>query len=146
MGQVELPPGHAGLGRPDRGSAFGISLLRQTFRQVPPELDDGAQIEGAGVLARLWRIRVPWVRPTYVAYGLVSVGCYWNYFLWPWMITNSVTARFLTVELAVLASTGQSVDWPIISVATLITAAPLLLALPIFQRQFVKSLVRAGAR
>ena len=146
MGQVELPSGHAGLGRPDRGSAFGISLLRQTFCQEPPELENAAQIEGAGVLARLWRIRVPWVRPTYVAYGLVSVGCYWNYFLWPWMITNSVVTRLLTVDFAVLASTGQSVDWPTISVATLITAAPLLLALPIFQRQFVNCFIWAGAR
>ncbi len=48
--------------------------------------------------------------------------------------------------LAVFASTDQGVDWSVISAATLITAAPLLIAFLIFQRQFIKSFMRAGIR
>jgi sn-glycerol 3-phosphate transport system permease protein len=135
-----------GIALPYLGSAFGIFLLRQTFRQVPQELEDAARLEGSGLLARLWRVYVPLARPTYIAYGLVSVSYHWNNFLWPLVITNSVSTRPLTVGLAVFASTDQGIDWSIITAATIMTSAPLLLAFLLFQRQFVQSFMRAGIR
>jgi sn-glycerol 3-phosphate transport system permease protein len=146
LSRIGLVDTIAGIALPYLGSAFGIFLLRQTFRQVPQELDDAARLEGSGLLARIWRVYVPLARPTYVAYGLVSVSFHWNNFLWPLVITNSVTTRPLTVGLSVFASTDQGVDWSIISAATLMTSAPLLLAFLLFQRQFVQSFMRAGIR
>jgi len=131
---------------PYLGSAFGIFLLRQTFRQVPQELDDAARLEGCSLAARIWRVYVPLARPTYLAYGLVSVSYHWNNFLWPLVITNSVSTRPVTVGLSVFASTDQGIDWSIITAATLLTSAPLLVAFLLFQRQFVQSFMRAGIR
>ncbi len=131
---------------PYLGSAFGIFLLRQTFRMVPQQLDDAARLEGCTLLGRLWRVYVPLAKPTYIAYGLVSVSYHWNNFLWPLVITNSVKTRPLTVGLSVFASTDQGIDWSIITAATLMTSAPLLVAFLLFQRQFVQSFMRAGIR
>ncbi len=131
---------------PYLGSAFGIFLLRQTFRSVPQELDDAARLEGCSLLRRIWKVYVPLARPTYIAYGLVAVSYHWNNFLWPLVITNSVTTRPLTVGLSVFASTDQGIDWSIITAATLMTSAPLLLAFLLFQRQFVQSFMRAGIK
>ncbi len=127
-------------------SAFGIFLLRQTFKTVPKELDDAARVEGASALQILLRVYVPLARPIYVAYGLVSISYHWNNFLWPLIVTNSVEARPLTVGLQIFASTDQGIDWSIICAATLMTSAPLLLAFLLFQRQFVQSFMRAGIR
>ncbi|RYE28447.1 MAG: carbohydrate ABC transporter permease, partial [Hyphomicrobiales bacterium] len=85
-------------------SAFGIFLLRQTFKTVPKELDDAARVEGASPLQVLMRVYVPLAKPTYVAYGLVSVSYHWNNFLWPLLVTNSVESRPLTVGLQVFSS------------------------------------------
>jgi sn-glycerol 3-phosphate transport system permease protein len=131
---------------PYMASAFGIFLLRQTFKTVPRELDDAARVEGAGPLQILWRVYVPLAKPVYVAYALVSVSYHWNNFLWPLIVTNSVETRPLTVGLQVFSSTDQGIDWPIITAATLMTSAPLLLAFLVFQRQFVQSFMRAGIR
>ena len=140
------PGGHASsaIALPYLGSAFGIFLLRQTFLTVPQELDDAARLEGCSLLARIWRVYVPLARPTYIAYGLVSVSYHWNNFLWPLVITNSVTTRPLTVGLSVFASTDQGIDWSIITAATLLTSAPLLIAFLLFQRQFVQQLHARG--
>jgi sn-glycerol 3-phosphate transport system permease protein len=135
-----------GIGLPYMASAFGIFLLRQTFKTVPQELDDAARLEGAGALQVLWRVYVPLARPVYIAYGLVSVSYHWNNFLWPLIVTNSVEKRPLTVGLQVFSSVDQGVDWSIITAATLMTTAPLLLAFLIFQRQFVQSFMRAGIK
>jgi sn-glycerol 3-phosphate transport system permease protein len=134
------------LGLPYMASAFGIFLLRQTFKQVPRELDEAARVEGAGPLTILWRVYVPLAKPVYVAFALVSVSYHWNNFLWPLIVTNSVTTRPLTVGLQVFASTDQGVDWSIITAATLMTSAPLMVAFLLFQRQFVQSFMRAGIR
>jgi sn-glycerol 3-phosphate transport system permease protein len=127
-------------------SAFGIFLLRQTFKTVPKELEDAAKIEGASDLQILLKVYVPLARPIYVAYGLVSVSYHWNNFLWPLIVTNSVEARPLTVGLQVFASTDQGIDWSIICAATLMTSAPLLGGFLLFQRQFIQSFLRAGIR
>ena len=85
-------------------------------------------------------------RPVYLAYALVSVSYHWNNFLWPLIVTNSVETRPLTVGLQVFSSTDQGVDWSIITAATLMTSAPLLVGFLLFQRQFVQSFMRAGIR
>ncbi len=135
-----------GIGLPYMASAFGIFLLRQTFKTVPKELDEAARVEGCNLLQLLWKVYVPLAKPVYIAFGLVSVSYHWNNFLWPLIITNSVTTRPVTVGLSVFASTDQGIDWSVITAATLLTSAPLLLAFLLFQRQFVQSFIRAGIR
>ncbi|SDH61302.1 MULTISPECIES: carbohydrate ABC transporter permease [Bosea] len=127
-------------------SAFGIFLLRQTFKTVPKELDDAARVEGASPLQVLMRVYVPLAKPTYIAYGLVSVSYHWNNFLWPLLVTNSVESRPLTVGLQVFSSADQGIDWAVICAATLMTSAPLLVGFLLFQRQFVQSFMRAGIK
>jgi len=134
------------IGLPYMASAFGIFLLRQTFKTIPRELDEAARVEGAGPLTVLWRVYVPLARPVYIAFALVSVSYHWNNFLWPLIVTNSVEARPLTVGLQVFSSTDQGIDWSIITAATLMTTLPLLLAFLLFQRHFVQSFMRAGIR
>ena len=134
------------IGLPYFASAFAIFLLRQTFMGIPKELDEAARVEGASALQILWRVYVPLARPVYTAFALVSVSFHWNNFLWPLIITNSVSARPLTVGLQVFSSTDQGIDWSVITAATLMTSAPLLLAFLLFQRQFVQSFMRAGIK
>ena len=135
-----------GIGLPYFASAFAIFLLRQTFKGIPKELVEAATMEGASALQILWRVYVPLAKPVYVAFSLVSVSYHWNNFLWPLVVTNSVNSRPLTVGLQVFASTDQGIDWSIITAATLLTAAPLLAAFLLFQRQFVQSFMRAGIK
>jgi len=134
------------IGLPYMASAFGIFLLRQTFKTIPRELDEAARVEGAGPLQVLWKVYVPLARPVYLAYGLVSVSYHWNNFLWPLIVTNSVHSRPVTVGLQVFSAGDQGIDWSVITAATVMTSAPLLVAFLLFQRQFVQSFMRAGIR
>ena len=135
-----------GVGMPYMASAFGIFLMRQAFKSVPKELDEAARIEGCSRLGVLWRVYVPLARPTYLAYALVSVSTHWNNFLWPLIVTNSPNTRPLTVGLSIFGAPENGVDISIISAATLMSIAPLLIGFLIFQRQFVQAFLRAGIR
>ncbi len=146
MARLDLVDTITGIGMPYFASAFGIFLLRQTFKTVPKELDEAARVEGCGMLGLLWRVYVPLARPTYLAYGLVSVSYHWNNFLWPLVVTSSVETRPLTVGLAIFGAPESGVDWSVISAGTLMAVAPLLVAFLLFQRQFVQSFMHAGIK
>lgn len=146
ISQMGLMDSVTGIALPYMASAFGIFLLRQTFKSTPVELEDAAKLEGCGVLGILLKVYVPLAKPTYVAYGLVSVSYHWNNFLWPLIISNSVDTRPLTVGLGVFGSPESGVDWSIISAATILSVGPLLIAFLLFQRQFVQSFMHAGIK
>jgi sn-glycerol 3-phosphate transport system permease protein len=143
LGLVDTLPAVA---LPYLASAFGIFLLRQTFKSIPKDFEEAARVEGCSTLGVLWRVYIPLGKPIYLAYGLVLVSFHWNNFLWPLIITNSVNTRPLTVGLAIFASVEQGIDWSIICAATLMTSGPLLVAFLLFQRQFVQSFMRTGIR
>lgn len=135
-----------GIGLPYMASAFGIFLLRQAFKSTPKELEEAARLEGCGTFGILMKVYVPLARPTYLAFGLVSISHHWNNFLWPLVITNSVETRPLTVGLGIFGAPESGVDWSIVSAATLLSVAPLLIAFLLFQRQFVQSFMYAGIK
>ncbi len=143
LGLVDTIPA---IALPYVASAFGIFLIRQTFMTIPTELEDAAKIEGAGPLQILWKIYIPLAKPTYLAYGLVSVSHHWNNFLWPLVVTNSEETRPLTVGLSIFSTTDSGIEWSVLNAATLMTSAPLLLGFLLFQRQFVQSFMRAGIK
>ena len=146
LGKLGLLDTIMGMALPYLASAFGIFLFRQTFKSVPKELEEAARLEGAGPIQILLRVFVPIAKPTYVAYGLVTVSYHWNNFLWPLVVSNSVQTRPITVGLQVFATVEQGIDWSLVTAATMLSVAPLLIAFLIFQRQFVQSFVRAGIR
>lgn len=146
MASLGLVDSILAIGLPYMASAFGIFLLRQTFKTIPKELEDAARVEGCGELQILWKVFVPLAKPTYIAYGLVSISHHWNNFLWPLVITNSVSTRPLTVGLAIFGAPESGVDWSIISAGTLLAVSPLLVAFLLFQRQFVQSFMHAGIK
>ena len=135
-----------GIGLPYMASAFGIFLLRQSFKTIPASWRKPPAWRAAVSLGVLWRVYVPTARPTYLAYALVSVSYHWNNFLWPLVVTNSVETRPLTVGLAIFGAPESGVDWSVISAGTLLAVAPLLIAFFLFQRQFVQSFLHAGIK
>jgi len=132
---------------PYLGSAFGVFLVRQTFKTVPRALDDAARVDGAGWLRTLWHVYLPPARPALVAFALSSISFHWNDFLWPLIVTNSEASRPLTVGLAVFTQLGEiGAQWPLVTAGTVIVVGPLLVVFLIFQRQFVDSFLHSGIK
>jgi sn-glycerol 3-phosphate transport system permease protein len=129
-----------GVMAPYFASAFGTFLMRQTFRAMPRDFEDAAEIDGANLLQRLRYVLLPLARPALAAFAIVSAVSHWNEFLWPLIVINSPGERTLTLGLAsVLGGAEGAAEWGLIAAATLLVSAPLLVAFLAFQRQFVDS-------
>lgn len=128
-------------------SAFGIFLLRQSFKTIPSALADASKIDGCNTMQTIWDVYVPCAKPAYVSFGLVSISYHWNNYLWPMIVTNSVENRPLTVGLAIFAKSKEAVmQWSNVCAATFIIILPLLLAFLIYQKQFINSFVSSGIK
>ncbi len=129
------------------GSAFGVLLLRQTFREVPYELEEAARIDGANWLQIMRSVYIPLSIPAYVAFALVSISSHWNEFLWPFIVTRTETVRPLTVGLNKLYSTTDvGAVYGQLMAGTLIVIAPLVILFILFQRRFIESFASSGIK
>ncbi len=136
-----------GIMAPYFASAFGVFLMRQTFRAIPRDYEEAAVLDGAGIATVIGRVLVPLARPGLIAFAIVSVTAHWNEFLWPLIAVSSPREQVLTVGLASFASGAEAgAQWGVIAAGTFLVAAPLLLGFVLFQRRFVQSFVFTGIK
>ena len=136
-----------GVMAPIFASAFGVFLMRQTFKTIPRDFEEAAILDGASFTQMIRLVLVPLARPGLIAFSIVSVTSHWNEFLWPLMVTDSPGRMVLTVGLtSFVRSAEQAADWGLVAAATLLVAGPLLIAFALFQRQFVSSFLFTGIK
>ncbi|GAB4516876.1 MAG: carbohydrate ABC transporter permease [Anaerolineae bacterium] len=130
------------------GTAFGVLLMRQTFREIPYELEEAARIDGANLFQVLRNVYIPLSIPTYVAFALVSISARWNEFLWPFIATRTPEeGRPLTVGLNQLYSaTEAGTLYGQLMAGTLLVIAPLVILFILFQRRFIESFASSGIK
>jgi sn-glycerol 3-phosphate transport system permease protein len=138
---------HVALMLPYWGSAFGVLLMRQTFRGIPFELEEAARIDGANWLQIMRHVYVPLSLPAYVSFAIVSISSHWNEFLWPFIVTRSEEVRPLTVGLNKLFHTSEvGAQYGQLMAGTLMVIAPLMLLFIFFQRRFIESFASSGIK
>lgn len=136
-----------GIMTPYFASAFGVFLMRQTFRAIPRDYEEAAMLDSAGIATLIRHVLLPLARPGLIAFAIVSLTAHWNEFLWPLMAVSSPKSQVLTVGLASFASGAEAgAAWGIVAAGTVLVAAPLLAVFLVFQRRFVSSFVFSGIK
>jgi sn-glycerol 3-phosphate transport system permease protein len=133
----------AALAVPFLATGFGAFLLRQTFLQLPKDLQDAAKLDGYGHLRFLSRVAVPLARPTIAALAVFSFLSAWNQYLWPLLVTRDDQLRTVQIGLKQLRATNLD-QVNVTFAGTVIAFIPLVILLLIFQKQLVRGLT-AGA-
>jgi len=124
---------------------LAIYVLSAFFREIPWELEQAAQVDGATPAQAFRKVIVPLAAPgVFTAAILVFIFC-WNDFLFAISLTSSDASRtvpaalaFFTGESQFTASTGN------IAAAAVIVTVPIIVFVLIFQRRIVAGLT-AGA-
>ena len=130
---------------PFMASAFSIFLLRQFFRQVPEELWDSAQIDGAGHLRFLIRIAIPLAKPALLTVALFTFIGSWNALAWPILVTTTPEWRPISYGLSsFLQEAGALVHLQM--AGSVITILPILIIYLMIQKQFVEGIATTGLK
>jgi ABC-type glycerol-3-phosphate transport system permease component len=130
---------------PFMGSIFSIFMLKQFFAQVPNELFDAAQMDGAGHLRFLLQVVLPLSKaPLMVIIVLSFIGT-WNSLAWPMLVTNTPDWRPISVGLMnFVDEAGQEIN--LTMAGAFITIIPILIIYFFTQKQFTESIARSGLK
>lgn len=130
---------------PGTFSAFAMFLLRQAFMQIPLELEEAAEIDGASPLRTLWHVTLPLSRPALAAFAVITVQAAWNDFLWPLVTTISPDTRVVTVGIALLQGERKT-PWNLLMMGSLLATLPMLIMFVLLQRYFIEGISMSGLK
>ena len=126
---------------------LAIYTLVAFFREIPWELEQAAQVDGATPLQAFRRVIVPLAAPgMFTAAILVFIFC-WNDFVFAITLTSSDASR--TVPAALAFFTGESqFTQPTgnIAAAAILVTVPIILFVLLFQRRIVAGLTSGAVK
>ncbi|RVU29058.1 carbohydrate ABC transporter permease [Streptomyces antnestii] len=118
---------------------FTTFLIRAYMIDLPREVDEAAQIDGAGRWSAFWRIILPMCKPIITSTVLLHVLFAWNEYLFAMVFTNGSDIQTLPVGLTSLMS-KHGTDFPVVFAGMAIAAVPVVLLFLFGQRYIVKGL------
>ena len=130
---------------PFMASAFGIFLLRQFFQQIPNELWDSAQIDGAGHMRYLIRIIVPLSKAPLMTLVLFAFIGAWNSLAWPILVTTTPDWRPVSYGLLSFLDEAGAL-FHLQMAGAVITMTPVLLLYFFTQRTFIEGIATSGLK
>ena len=129
---------------PFLANAFCVFLFYQFFRDIPPELDEAAKMDGAGPWTVYARIIMPNSKPVIATAAIVLFISAWNQYLWPIMVIQG--EAFRPVQPGIQQFFGRTNSWGQIMAYASVITLPVLTVFLVFQRQFVASVAGTGIK
>jgi trehalose/maltose transport system permease protein len=136
---------YAALIIPDLAITLPITVWFMTsfFRDLPPDLEEAALVDGATRLRALWDVIVPLTAPGVFAAAILSFIAVWNDFLFGLTLTTDQNAQPVTVGVSRFAG-EHTIPWGEIAAAAVIVTIPLVIVVLFLQKRIVSGLT-AGA-
>ena len=127
---------------PAGASAFNVIIVKRFFDNLPREIFEAAQIDGAGPFTLFWKIVLPLSKPILGVVSVFAVLASWKDFLWPLLVLTDPNKQPLSVRLPTIQSqTELGVFLAAMLIACLVPIAGFL----IFQRSFLRGSGLGGA-
>ncbi|MFS2176836.1 carbohydrate ABC transporter permease [Rhizobium pisi] len=126
-------------------SPLYIFLFYQFFSQLPKELLEAAEIDGASFFRVYRSIFLPLSLPALATVSILMGIETWNQYLWPILVTQTDYARPIAVAIATFF--GQdSIYWDRAMAASVLMMIPILGLYLAFQRWFVSSFIGSAVK
>ena len=134
---------------------FGVYLAYIYFStSVSRELLDAARIDGAGEFVVFWRVALPLAIPVVALVGFFNFVTNWNNYFLPFVMLPGSKTQPIQVGLVELLANvrefnpttvaSNSIPFPELALATLISVAPVLIIF-VFSQRFLVAGLTAGA-
>lgn len=128
---------------------YGIPITTLIFRnyyaEIPTDLVEAANIDGAGILGIYWRVLFPLSLPGFVVVIIWQFTNIWNEFLFAVTLLQKPELQPITVALRNLSG-SQIKEWNMVMAGSLIAALPTLLIYILLGRYFIRGLLAGSVK
>ncbi len=124
---------------------FGTFLMRQFYQQVPFDLSESAEIDGAGEFRIWWQVIAPLAKPAVVSLMILSFVWKWNDYLTPLVYLSSPRLFTIPVGLDYFVE-ENSTDITLHMTASVAATIPMLAVFIFGQKYFIRGIVATGLK
>jgi ABC-type glycerol-3-phosphate transport system permease component len=121
-----------------------VFVLVSFIKQVPPEVEDAAKVDGAGFWSMLFNVVLPLCRAGVATMFVINFIVGWNEFFIPLVFARGPSAKVITMALSeaqVLGSSTQyNQQWGNMAAVAIIATVPVFIITLVFQRQIVEGI------
>lgn len=126
---------------------ISIWTLAAFFRQIPWELEQAAQVDGATTWQAFRKAIVPLAAPGVFTTALIAFFIAWNDFVYGISLTSTDRARPVPAALAFFTGASQFEEpTGSISAAAIVVTIPVVILVLLFQRQIVSGLTQGAVK
>jgi multiple sugar transport system permease protein len=93
---------YLGLWIPYAANSFMILVLNNSFDQIPRDLYEAAQMDGASEMRMFFNITIPLSSSVMLVLGLFAFIGFWGDFLWPFLVLRESGLQTISVRLYTL--------------------------------------------
>jgi len=124
---------------------FNSWMAAQYFNEIPKELREASQIDGASTLTFFIKILLPISTPMIIAISVYSFMFSWNNYLYPLLLMSSEENFPLPIGMSSFLSSDDS-PWNIFMATSIIYALPPVIIYYIFKRYLVSGLFKGAVK
>jgi multiple sugar transport system permease protein len=126
------------------GLPFAVWLMRDFLSTVPLEVEEAAMVDNIGRMRIFFQIVLPMATPGLIATSMIVLAFVWNEFLFALLLT---TGDWQTLPILLAGQNSSRGDeWWAISVAALISIAPMLVVATILGRMMRSGLLSGSIK
>ena len=111
---------------PFGANAFGIFMLRQSFKQIPDEIVESAKLDKA--------------------IALFSFVGHWNSYFWPLVMSTSEEVRPLTIAIEKLKEIEYGIQWPQIMAGNTLLVLPVVILYIFASKKIIQAFAYRGVK
>lgn len=120
-------------------ASFGVLLYCSFIKGIPIEVEEAANVDGAGRLRTFWAIVFPMLLPVTSAFVIIQALGLWNDFFIPLVFLDSSSAGTINVAINRMVGLLTS-QWQLIYTGAILAIVPSVAIFAAFQRYFVKGM------
>jgi len=120
------------------GSPFGTFLFKQYFATIPHELNEAAEMDGAGNFRIFASIMIPLAKPVIATLIIFNFMGYWNNYEGPLIYLRSPALFTLPLALKVMSNDKYFIQYAGIMAGSVSAALPILIVFVAMQKYFIQ--------
>ncbi|MBU8579168.1 carbohydrate ABC transporter permease [Brevibacterium luteolum] len=126
---------------------ISIWTLTSFFQQIPWELEQAAQVDGAKSFQAFRKVIVPLAAPGVFTTAIIAFFIAWNDFLYGISLTSTSAARPVPAALSFFTGASQFEEPAgAIAAAAIVVTIPVIIIVLVFQRQIVSGLTSGAVK
>jgi len=126
--------------------AFGIFMLRQSFKQIPDEIVESARLDSANEVQIMLQIMLPMCKSAMVTIAMFSFIGVWNAYFWPLVMTLKDDFRPLTLAIERLRDAEVGIRWNTLMAGNSLLVVPILVVFIFASKKIIEGFTYRGVK